>query len=170
MKNYLAALVVAAALAACVPGVSATPTPYGVPSGRPSVFWTPTLTPSDTPAPTVAPTSSIIEVTPRPTDTITVIGLATIPPPGVVVQEKGTFNPFRLWTVRACPSTKCEDKGNLLPGTAYPTVGWVQNEDHQLWLCEVVDVDTHGAQLCTYAILWLDKDGWHGHYRSQFSN
>lgn len=81
---------------------------------------------------------------------------ATISPPGYINKVAGYFIPRRDLYRRSCPSTSCQPLpgAGLFAGRTYPTQGWLQNERHELWVCEQVEEDEHGAQLCLSAVAW----------------
>lgn len=128
------------------------------------VTQTPLSTVGVTQNPTPSPTSSILEITGTPAtptpapfviEVLTPIG-ATLPPVGYVERVDGLFVPRRDLYRRECPNRACAalPGPGLKRGQTYPTQGWVQNELHELWVCEQVTEDVHGAQLCLSAVAW----------------
>lgn len=139
-------------------------TPSSVPPTALYGTQTPLPVVDDTQTPTSSPTSSISEITGTPAtptstpfiiEIMTPIG-ATISPPGWVNRVAGIFVPRRDLYRRSCPSTSCQPLpgSGLFAGRSYPTQGWVQNEAHELWVCEQVTEDEHGARLCLSAVAW----------------
>lgn len=130
--------------------------------GTPPATATPTEAPS--------PTGSIIEVTPlggQPTFTPTPCGqsicevgpLLTLPPPGEITVEAGKYTPCCAQNVRECAGITCAIVASLAAGGTSPLMGFVRDNDSQLWLCLVITTDKHGAQDCSRAAIWLDKAG-----------
>ena len=113
-----------------------------------------------TASPAVTPTNSIVEVTPRPTDSIIVVGTpVTEIPPGVIIIEAGIYTPHSLQRVRACPSVACLIQGMAGGGVPRKTQGLIVNELRQTWACIEVRIDVHGAQDCAGALMIKDEYG-----------
>lgn len=150
--------------------VAGTATEIAAWTGTPNETVSPTLPPTTsgqtaTPTPTSSPppsaTSSINEVT-RPA--IIETGYATMPPPNEIVMEAGKYTPYGPQNVRQCANRDCPIVGSLEAYRAYNTAAWLINENREVWLCRKVLEDTHGAQLCDGAVIWIGTDQKYGRY------
>lgn len=129
---------------------------------------TPTATPRPTAAPATLTPDLPVEVTPNvtpqgPQEVGTPLGAPM--PPGVIKVERGVYVSAKGQRVRTCESVICGlAPYQLSSGKAYPTEGWVINEDFERWVCLSID-ESHGpAQLCEEAAAWIIGTTVYGDY------